>query len=384
MFEIEYLLESKSDANKLATHRSNVNEFLLAQELKKLAGHTSKKVGSSQEEHNAAQSAHDASRKMISEEEYTHQAERAKHMARQTAEHLKRKGIDIRKCTHVHVTSGAGAIERVTGMNIESQDNPSDVVMRFAGKKRGHPDDFFGVSAKSSRETTEGKGTERISNRGMGASAESLGEDWHKHVENYMDDFAIRKGIDHLPLGHDDKKYPDPEGKLSRKSFLRAGKNQKHEQDAREEGTDAQEWYRNQYSSHINKIGSKPKNTEGVEKVKAHLLDHHFRVNEKSEHTTEKPSLPYVVASGYGENNKTYGAHVHEPDDAEHTEAIKRATHFTTEPSGKTGFHIYAHTPEHPEGLHVLKVQTKWNSQPMASNIKNVGTEGTLKPRKAK
>jgi hypothetical protein len=47
MFEIEYLLESNSDANSLATHRSNVNEFLLAQELKKLAGHTSKKVGSS-------------------------------------------------------------------------------------------------------------------------------------------------------------------------------------------------------------------------------------------------------------------------------------------------------------------------------------------------
>jgi hypothetical protein len=30
----------------------------------------------------------------------------------------------------------------------------------------------------------------------------------------------------------------------------------------------------------------------------------------------------------------------------------------------------------------VLKTQMKWNSQPMVSAMKNVGTEGTLKEKK--
>ena len=353
---IEQLLEDP-DANALATHRSNVNEFLLAQELKKLAGHKSMNVGSSREEHDEAQKAHDASRKMLSGDEYNHQAERAKHMASQTAEYIKRHGLDIKKMTHAHVTSGAGALKRVTGMDINSEDNPSDVVMRFPGSKKGSPDRFFGVSAKSNKENTEGKGTERISNRGMAQTANSLGQDWHKPIEDYMDDFAIRKGIDNLPLSHNTKKFPDPKGELSRKSFLRAKGNEEHEADSRSEGTDAQEHYRNNYSQHISEVGGDPKNKEGVQKIRNHLLDHHFRVNGKSDNSKEKPSLPYVVASGYGTNQKNYGAHVHEPDNSEHTEAIKRATHFSTEPSGKTGFNIYAHTPERPEGLHVLKVQ---------------------------
>ena len=367
--------EATVNKNALATHRSNVNEYLLASELAKLAGHKDTRPGETEQEKREAKAKHDTSKLLLDKDEYRHQAERAKHMALAAHNTYKRKGIDLKKATSFHVSATGGALSKITGSDIKSSENTSDVVAKIPGKK-GSPGVFPGISAKSNIKSTEGGG-ERISNIFLSSISNGLGKDWHEKTNKVMDKFAKDKKIAHLPLSS------VKEGG-GRKEWLRKKGNAKHLADAEEQGNTLRTGIRNDYLKHINQHGSNPENTEGVEHIRQHLLNQHFRSN-----ASESDSTPFIVVSGHGTNKNpehkdAYGAHAHFMDEHPHVEAIKNATHFTAgqgKKGGGFGFNIYAHSHEHPEGVHVLKLDTKWNSQPMASGIKVVGSEGSFKPK---
>lgn len=358
--------------NALATHRSNVNEYLLATHLARLANHEDVRPGSTEKEKQEAEARYLQSKAKISPEEHEHQDQRAYHMAQAAHSSYMDRGINLKKATSFHITAGKGAIKKLTGLDVRSEDNTSDVVARIPGKK-GAPDHFPGISAKSNKENTEGKGTERISNPGLGPVATHFGKDWHEDAANQMHEFAMNKGIDWLPMDSKSEEKP------GRKQFLRQTGNEQHERDSREQGAKLQRQIRDAHHNTLHELGSNPKNTKGVEKVRSYLLDTHFRTGVENH-----PTTPHIVVSGYGNRPGEYSAHTHSSEDNPHVEAIKNATHFSVEHSGDTGTNIYAHTKEYPEGLQVLKTQTKWNSQPMVSSIKMVGTEGNLKPKKIK
>ena len=367
--------EATINKNALATHRSNVNEYLLASELAKLAGHKDTRPGEIEQEKREAKAKHDTSKLLLDKDEYRHQAERAKHMALAAHNTYKRKGIDLKKATSFHVSATGGALGKITGSEVKSSENTSDVVAKIPGKK-GSPAIFPGISAKSNIKSTEGGG-ERISNIFLSSISNGLGKDWHEKSNKVMDKFAKDKKIAHLPLSS------VKEGG-GRKEWLRKKGNEKHLADAEEQGNKLRTSIRDDYVKHLTQHGSNPENKEGVEHVRQHLLNQHFRSN-----ASESDSTPFIVVSGHGTNKNpehkdAYGAHAHFMDEHPHVEAIKNATHFTTgkgKKGGDFGFNVYAHTHEHPEGVHVLKLDTKWNSQPMASGIKIVGSEGSFKPK---
>ena len=367
-----------SSANALATHRSNVNEYLLAQELAKIAGHKDIRPGESEEEKRQAKAKHDTSKLLLDKTEYGHQSERAKHMAQAAYKTYKKRGIDLKKATSFHVSATGGAIGKLTGSEVKSSENTSDVIAKIPGKK-GSPAKFPGISAKSNIKSTEAGG-ERFSNIFLSSISNSLGVDWHDRANKAMDKFAKRKGIGHLPLSS-----VKEEG--GRKEWLRKKQNSRHLAEAEEEGNKLRTGIRNDYMKHINQHGSDPENKEGVERIRNHLLNQHFRSN-----ASEHESTPFIVVSGHGtskdENSKNaYAAHAHFMDEHPHVEAVKKATHFTStaakgkDGQGGFGLNVYAHTHEHPNGVHVMKIDNKWNSQGMASGIKAVGTEGSLKPK---
>ena len=103
---------SQADANKESTHRSNVNEFLLAHHLAKAAKLKDTRPGETEEEKTIAQARHDASKEKISPEEYEHQSQRAKHMAQASILEYKKRGIDLTKAKSVHLSAGKGAIKK--------------------------------------------------------------------------------------------------------------------------------------------------------------------------------------------------------------------------------------------------------------------------------
>jgi hypothetical protein len=362
---------SIGDANKLATHRSNVNEYLLASELAKRAGLKDTRPGETEEEKSANKEMHDRSKEMIDPKEYEDQKQRAKMMAGESISHYKRKGIDLTKAKSVHISSGKGAIKRITGIDVKSEDHPPDVMLKVPHKKLGTI--FPGVSAKSNKETTEGKGTERISNRGLQETSEGFGRKWHTEAYNKLTDFAEKKGIGHLPLSSE-------KGEGGRKEWLRKPENKKHLADAEIEGGKVLSGVRDSYMNELKNLASDPNNKENQEKIRKHLLEHHFRAGEKN----KDERIPYIIASGYGTKKTGYGAHSHDSDEGSpHVDLLKRAHHFTFEPAGENGFGVYAHKDENDKlGHHLLNVSAKFNSQKMASSIKLVGTEGTLKPKK--
>jgi hypothetical protein len=360
---------SQADANKLATHRSNVNEYLLAQELAKAAKLKDTRPGETEEEKAANKARHDESRKKIGEEEYEHQRQRAKYMAKAAIEEYRKRGIDLTKALSVHLTAGKGAIKKLTGLNIQSKDNTSDIMLKVPHKKYGTI--FPGISAKSNMENTEGKGAERISNLGLKPTAESLGQKWHEEQYAKLDDFAERKGISHLPL--------TSEKGEGRKQWLRKKGNEVHLQDAKKEGDEVLKNVRDSYFDTLSSM--KP------DEVRKHLASQHFRTNESKEEDKTNERTPYIVASGYGTKKGEYGAHAHgmETNSSPHVDLLNRAHHFTFEKAGDNNINVYAHENEDDKvGKHLLKIGSKFNSQPMASSINFVGTEGTLKPKKIK
>jgi hypothetical protein len=360
-------------ANQLATHRSNVNEYLLASELAKRAGLKDIRPGETEEEKKSNKEVHDKSKEIIDPEEYEDQKRRAGMMAQESINHFKRKGIDLTKAKSVHISAGKGAIKRITGLDVRSEDHPPDVMLKVPHKRLGTI--YPGISAKSNKESTEGKGTERISNRGLQETSEVFKKSWHKDAYGKLTDFAERKSIGHLPLSSD-------KGEGGRKEWLRHPKNKKHLDDAESEGGKVLSGVRDSYMNELKTLTTNPNNKKNQEKIRQHLLEHHFRAGEKN----KDEKIPYIVTSGYGTKKTGYGAHSHDSDDgSSHVDLLKQAHHFTVEPSGENGFSVYAHKDKNDEhGHHLLSVGTKFNSQKMASSIKFIGTEGTLKPKKIK
>jgi hypothetical protein len=123
----DYLLLEKAasdkakDANAGSTHRSNVNEYLLAHELGVLAGHggtpnratgLSTRPGFNEADKSAAEKKYLTSKKMISPEEHKHQWERAKQMAKVSHQTFLNRPqehggpINLKKATHFSVSAG--------------------------------------------------------------------------------------------------------------------------------------------------------------------------------------------------------------------------------------------------------------------------------------
>jgi hypothetical protein len=393
------LLEKKAssaaqEANKNSTHRSNVNEYLLAHEMGVLAGHggeynprtgLSTTPGFTESDKKAAEKKYLTSKKKISPEEHNHQWERAKKMAKQAFETFRNRPdehggpLDLRKSTHFAVSAGSNAVSKLTGdESIDSKENTSDVIGRLPGQK-GKPDMFPGVSAKSNAKSTE-EGGERFSNRAVSGISDNIKEPRiHDDFVGGMEHFADVHGISHLPLSSE-------KGDGGRKEVIRKGEKKSKfvkggtvEDDAEWYGSQLKSNVRDQLHDWINHHGSDPSNSEGVERVRQHLLDHHFR-----EKGSSHPVVPFITVSGAGDgsNKNPYTAHGHFSYDNPRVKILRQATHISASPAGEYGMNIFAHTHDNPEGVHIMKLDSKWNSQPMASSMKVIGTEGDTRRRK--
>jgi len=394
------LSESTEEANSKATHRSNVNEYLLAHELAVLAGHDknpnnynhrtglSTTPGYHPSDKKSAEIKFLKSKKKLTKQEYEQQAERAKQQALKAVEIYKRRKmehggpLDLTKATHVAVSAGSSAIKKLTGYtDAESTENPSDVIVRIPGKN-GDPDIHAGVSAKSNITHTE-HGGERISNRGTQGISENLNlPGIQETYEGGMESFGAAHGINHLPLDSD----KEEKKAYTRKAVIRAGekksvfsKGKTIKDDAELVGNEMKTKVRDSVHDWINQHGSDSEKSLNVGMVRDHLLNHHFRAKGSAH-----PILPFITVSGHGDGSKqnAYGAHGHFSHENARVRLLQDATHITASPAGEYGMHVFAHTKEHPEGVHVLKLDAKWNSQPMASSMKVVGTEGDTRKRK--
>lgn len=397
------LSESTEEANSSATHRSNVNEYLLAHHLGMLAGHG--EGGKKSKNYNSRTGLETTpgyfpkdklesekkflkSKKKLTKEEYKHQDERAKMQALAAIETYKRRSIenggplDLRKATHVAVSAGADAIKKLTGHeDAESTENPADVIARIPGKN-GEQDIHAGISAKSNVKPTE-NGGERISNRGTKGVSDNLNlPGLHEMFTSGMEQFHGAHGTAHLPQDSD-KSENKP---FTQKGVIRAGekksvflKGKTIKDDAELVGSEMKTRTRDMIHNWINQHGSDPEKPLNVEMVRQHLLNHHFRAKGSSH-----PTHPFITVSGHGDgsNKNRYNAHGHFSEENPRVKLLQEATHITASHGGEYGMHIFAHTPDHPEGVHVLKLDSKWNSQPMASSMKIVGTEGDPRKRK--
>ena len=392
--------ESTEEANSSATHRSNVNEYLLAHELGVLAGHDKNRnnhnprtgltttPGYFPSDKLASEKRFLKSKKKLTKQEYEHQSQRAKKQAAEAVKIYKTRLIehggplDLTKATHVAVSAGSGAIKKLTGHeDAESTENPADVIAKLPGKN-GDPDIHGGISAKSNLTETE-NGGERISNRGIKGVSENLNlPGLHEMFTSGMEQFHGAHGIAHLPQDSD-KSENKP---FTQKGVIRAGekksvflKGKTIKDDAELVGNEMKTKVRDSVHDWINQHGSDPEKSLNVGMVRDHLLNHHFRAKGSAH-----PILPFITVSGHGDGSKqnAYGAHGHFSHENARVRLLQDATHITASPAGEYGMHVFAHTKEHPEGVHVLKLDAKWNSQPMASSMKIVGTEGDPRKRK--
>ena len=395
--------ESTEQANSNSTHRSNVNEYLFAHELGMLAGHG--EGGKKSKNYNPrtglettpgyfpkdkaqAEKKFLESKSKLTKEEYEHQSQRAKMQALKAIDTYKRRTIenggplDLRKATHIAVSAGSGAIKNLTGHeDAESTENPSDVIARLPGKK-GEPDIHAGMSLKSNMKDTE-NGGERISNRGLDGISNHLNLPKLKDMyKSGMEQFHGAHGIAHLPQDSDKAEIKP----FTQKAVIRAGekksvfsKGKTIKDDAELVGSEMKTRTRDDIHDWINHHGSDPNNQLNVEMVRQHLLNHHFRAKGSSH-----PTLPFITVSGSGDGStkNRYSAHGHFSEENSRVRLLQEATHITASPAGEYGMHVFAHTPKHPEGVHILKLDSKWNSQPMASAMKVVGTEGDPRKRK--
>lgn len=365
--------KSEKKENALATARSKVNEIHLAYVLNR-EKHVSPEA-EKEFKKNAA---------LLSPEERNNQMRRAEAMARSYLDVAKRHhGFtgNIEDIASVHLTGSGGGIKKVGREHkqphleeIQSQDHPADVLVRWNHRSRVHGTEFHGLSAKSN----EGKGLERISNRGIDGISRQLTEahpkgkkiDTHSHHDRAMEEFAKKHGMLHLPLkiAGPDKNHP----KKSRYGIIKS--NKKIMADAEKAGARSQKKARDAYVAGMEELHS-----QDIDAVKRHLLQHHMRVGSR-----QARALPYVVVSGYGNNQAGYGAAVHNPEHSVHSRLVINAHGFTIEHSGDTGFRVHAHGPGYEDGAHVLTVQLKHNTQKMAGKMKAIATEGSLRMKTKK
>ena len=347
--------------NALATARSKVNEI-----------HTAYVLNGERHVSPAAEAEFKKNHKMLSPEEASNQMRSAESMAKAYLDSARsHHGFtgNPKDIVSVHLTGGGGGIKSVGKkegqphlQDIESSDHPADIVVRWNHRSSVHGTDYHGISAKSN----EGKGLERISNRGASSISKQLTglhprkstADVHSHHDKAMKAFHAESGLT---------------GSLKDiKVKIRANKNVKKKADALGAGTQTKS--RDLYMKHLTDI-----HDSDVDAVKTHLLHHHFRVGSQ-----QARALPYVIVSGHGNPKTGYGASVHNPEHGVHSRLIINATHFTLDKAGQTGFRIHAHGKGYEDGAHVLTVQAKHNTQPMAGTIKHIGTEGSLRMKTQK
>lgn len=360
--------KSEKKENALATARSKVNEIHLAFVLNK-ERHASPEI---EKEFNKNSS-------LLSPEERHNQMKRAEAMAKSYLDSARRQhgfSGNIQDIESVHLTGAGGGIKKVGKQHnqphlqqIESQDHPADVIVKWNHRSNIHGTEFHGISAKSN----EGKGQERISNRGAeGISKQLTGlhpkkksVDVHSGHDREMEAFAKRHKMSDLPLkvSGKDKNHP----KKSRYGMIKSSKRLMAA--AEKSGAKTQKGVRDSYVAALTDIHS-----HDVDAVKKHLLHHHLRVGSQ-----QARALPYVIVSGHGNRDAGFGAAVHNPEHSVHSRLIINATHFTMDHSGDTGFRIHAHGPGYEDGAHVLTLQSKHNTQKMAGKIKVIATEGSLR-----
>jgi hypothetical protein len=334
--------------NALATARSTVNEI-----------HTAYVLNGERHVSPEAEKKFKKNRKLLSPQEANNQMRRGEAMAKaylETAKSHHGFSGNPRDIVSVHLTGGGGGIKSVGKkenqphlQDIESSDHPADIVVRWNHRSRVHGTDYHGISAKSN----EGAGQERISNRGAGSISKQLGGDVHSHHDRAMRRFHRENNL--TGSLKQIKKRIKGSKKLKEKAIQTGAKTQKRSRDL--------------YVKHLTDMHG-----TDVDSVKKHLLHHHFRVGSR-----EARALPYVIVSGHGNSKGGYGAAVHNPEHGVHARLIINATHFTFDNSGQTGFRIHAHGKGYEDGAHVLTVQAKHNTQPMAGTIKHIGTEGSLR-----
>ena len=343
MFKFNQLIEQKKkiDKNALATARSHVNEIHFARTLNG-GKHVNKEL----------KQKHDNAASLLDPIEVKHQQMRAQVMADAYTKHAQKVHGYRGKIEEVHVTAASGGIKAATGLDISSKDHPADVVVRWSGhSKKGHTT-WHGISAKSSQE----KGSDRISNRGISGISKLINHDIHSHHDRGQEEFAKQHGLSDL-------------GVKERKAAIRS--NKKILEAAESRGRLHSSRTRDLYHAGLTKMDHHG--------IRTHLLDHHFRTGGASH---EK--LPYVIASGSGDGSskRGYSAVIKEPSESTHTQLVHGATHFTFEKAGSTGLRVFAHGKGYEDGAHVITLQAKHNTQKMASPIKIVGTEGSLHGKK--
>ena len=348
---------SEAKENKDATHRATVNEAHFALTLHKMS------KSKSNDSLSYAKEAMKTSSAKLKPAEIREQKGRAKAMAHTYLAYAKQIGYSG-NITDVHYTAKTGP-GTPTGMDISAADHPADVVVKWSAHKDPKASLWHGISAKSNQGLG---GAERIANRGTTHVGQRVGlSGINTHYDDASSAFAKEHGIGHMTVAQ-------------RKKHIREKKLKDRADTA---GRQAISGVRDSYVAHMGKM-SGPKGKKH-EEIRTHLLHDYFRVGHAA-----SQQLPYVIVSGHGSKARKgekqvqphhFQAKVYNPETTRHAMLIRHASHFSFHPSGGSGVDIHAHGQGYEDGAHVARLQVKSNSQKLASSLKIVGTEGSLRGR---
>ena len=257
-------------------------------------------------------------KKLIGNEEYMHQRERAKAMAVETINWARDNGYQgsIKK---VWWTARPGVLAKAVGYEVDSKKNPTDILVQFTDKQ------FLGLSAKS----TKSKGDIGFKNPGAGTFDTSLGTKLTDHYKSTQSEFAEKHGLS--------------SSAAVRKKEIRADKelvifaNQQRDIMLGE--------LRNHLMMNLNKLDQ--------ESLRSFILD---------ETMDAKPILPpYIKVTGKGKG--PYTADISDP--LKNDKATAMATdEITLHNVGNDSIGVMA------GDLKILKMRFKQESQAMASSLK--------------
>lgn len=258
-------------------------------------------------------------KKIVGDEVFEYQTEKAKDMADEVLKWAKKEGYKGR-VTNVWWTARPNSLTKAYGQPVDSRKNPTDVLIQFADGG------FLGLSAKS----TKGQGDIGFKNPGVGTIEKSLGTDLASIAKTTVDRFVKK----HSGL---------PASAKARKSAIRADAGIKSE--AEEAGKSVLNKIRDKMFDKMNSMDSR----ELMEFVMGDWMD------------AKGVGPRYIKVTGMRK-----GAKIEDPTNNPKLEAISTGK-ISIEKIGNDSIGITA------AGKRIMKMRAKYESQKLASAIKFSG-----------
>lgn len=270
----------------------------------------------------------EAKRKKVSIDEYNAQTKRAEAMADAALDWAKSKGYA--GTPKVYWTARPGSLQEAVDPEkkiiIDSRKNPTDILLKFS---RGPSNGFLGISAKSTKGTTD----IGFKNPGIGTVEKNL-----KIELSQINDKAIKSAIDLFKL---------PVSSSARKSKIRSDK--KTQEATIAMGTQVLSQIRNKLYVKLSSMNSN--------QLRDYVLTDWLDAGELYP--------PYIKVTGMG-SKEPYTAKAEDPLKNEKLSAIKNQT-ITVEKVGNDSIGVKAGSKK------ILKMRVKYESEKLASSIKFSG-----------